>query len=423
MAAAAITERWSLALLVDCGQPVEVQTCHATSWLVTSALYAVNTTCIMGYWVQESIDEEVEVEESITDVPAPGSWRRSSRCTGPGSPSTPVKQLAPASSPDIAQQEGAADGSEEEGLSHDEIWQQHHREWQQHQQQMEKRHQLTRAVHAAMKGVAGQQQQGTQRPFRSLSPTGKPPLSPAQPGLAPGRSSAELAAANGDQAGGLTARQSGPSNRCSLEELQQQQTPPRLQLPQQWGTDFRASGGGLAQFLRSCRLQIQQLMSEADGNAQAQHDQEHTPSNSFTAIAAGTVAKEQVLAAAVGGDASTAQSLCVASPANSVRSSNMVVSPVAAAAGSPVAAAPGDGATVATSAAATTGVLDGAEEVITGLRQPLEEEPKQQQQQQQQNEGHALDGPAWGMADYEEEFRQLRQQLEVSKAKFGDCTA
>jgi hypothetical protein len=340
--------------------------------------------------------------------------------------------------------------ADEEALSHDEIWQQHHQEWQQHQQEMQKRQQLTRAVHAAIaatsgKGGGSQQQQQLpplpptlpspskqqQQQQQQYSPSGAAGNTAASPTggvrLAhSARRSADRSAASPDPT------QVGPVSRlsssmCSLEELMQQQTPPRLQLPQNWGTDIRASGGGLAAFIRSYRLQLEQFLQEADGGQQQQ--QQEVPFGSSGAAGEqqeAAQALQQELAAAQAADAASPIAAAVAgdsndaaaNPAESVRSSlshsgsSSLLHNIAPAGESPAQSAPaaGNAITPADSAVAAEPAADTSCAALVGAADALGEEASSVCDQQQQQAG----GPTWGVDDYEEEFRQLSDQLQVS---------
>jgi hypothetical protein len=216
---------------------------------------------------------------------------------------------------------------------------------------------------------------------------------------------------------------------CSLEELLQQQTPPRLQLPQNWGTDIRASGGGLAAFIHSYRLQLEQFLQETGGGQQQQQQQQQeVPFGSAAgeqqeaaealqqelAAAQAADAASPAAAAAVAGDSNGA----AASPAESVRSSisrigsSSLLHDIAPAGESPAQSAPSaeDVIMPADSAVAAAPAAEASCAVLVGAADALAEEASSVCDQQQQQQAG---GPTWGVDDYEEEFRQLSEQLQV----------
>ncbi|KAF6259050.1 hypothetical protein COO60DRAFT_1052252 [Scenedesmus sp. NREL 46B-D3] len=381
--------------------------------------------------LQESIDEEPE-EGSSPALAAPSSWRRrgaaaspSPAATCPGSPSTPVKQATPAHSPRLTKSPMVAGGQQagDELLSHDELWQQHHKERQQHQQEWQQTLQLTRAVHAAIAAKSGKGADGQQQPplppalplppqqqpdsgavSSATSPAGTPPVHSA-------RSSAERTAGPAQASSGSRLS----SSVCSLEELLQQQTPPRLQLPQQSGTDIRTSSGSLGALVRSFRLQFEQSKQKSDaGQAtpplppkqqpqeQQQQQQEVPDGNSSDDAAAATVGQH------LEAEQTTKQGTAEAEGVVIATSSAPAAAPAAAAADDEGAA--GAAYSCPEQAAAAAAPAAEASTPITAAADALGEEGSglSSQQQQQQQPG----GPTWGVDDYEEEFQQLSQQLQ-----------
>jgi ubiquinol-cytochrome c reductase cytochrome c1 subunit len=205
-----------------------------------------------------------------------------------------------------------------------------------------------------------------------------------------------------------------------------------LQLPQRWGTDIRASGGGLAAFIRSYRLQLQQLLQEADASQTPPQQEQHVSPNRNKSGAAEQREAEQAtlqqpaeaLAAAVASPsaAPAGAGVCegaVASPADSGRSSLSHIGSsrlshddaAAAPAGSLEQAAPAAAEAPADPAAAAAAAEEAAAPPTASADVLGEEASGVLDQQQQQQPG----GPTWGVDDYEEEFRQLSDQLQVRR--------
>lgn len=371
----------------------------------------------MLFVLQESIDEGNE--EELEGVPPAGSWR--SRHAQPGSPSTPVKHLSTPNSSMHSQDLAAelsgqiAEEDSETALSPQTHWDREHSRFQEHQQQLEQRRQLARAVHAAIR-EANQPGSSSSPSPRQSSPgaaesvcTERSPSfglfaaeQPPSPRESRGSSSSSVSMGLMQQ----TSWQAAPDDRHSLAQV----------LPDE---GFRASLGGLKAFIGRYQQQQQQhhqqqgtgssrgnMMSAESCQLPGLGDLLCSTAGILMAGCSPAAAGEHVsldntasLQAWAQQQPATGTGSAPASPCGSVCSNTASTAAQTLAQRSGVLA----DADVTAAAAATLPAVGGDDS----------EAASSVMQQQQQT----VHGPAWDMADYEEEFRQLSQQLQV-----GSCS-
>lgn len=389
--------------------------CEHTSHFLL--LFIVSEMLCLLHYMQESIDEGIE--EDYEGVPPPGSWR--SRHKPPGSPNTPVKHIStPLSSHNshelTAESSGPlAEEDSETFLSPQTHWDREHSRYQQHQQELEKRKNLARAVHAAIKGAGCPEKNSPGH--RHPSPAGVSASASDQrsPSLRPYAADCDSTPVEGSYS-----RLSASIDQLQ-QQLQQAVTDTRVVLSGTPGKAVRASSDNVDGFSCGSRQQQQQQLKHSSGakSASAAAGRLESDVSELLCRTAGLLMPGSAPAAA-GTTAVGLQILYADSPAG-LRTVNAVqdtavqgTSPHFNADGST--GHMGEGTQAAETSMNTTSACFAAasEAAATSsataaeAEQSTDEAGNELQQRQQ-----PTPGPAWEMEDYEEEFRQLQEQLQV----------